>query len=402
MMTSTPLHARVALSVLLLLGGLACKGEAAPSDEAPRATTSTAKELPDLVTLTPEGIAAAQLAFGQAERRPLSAQLSVPARLTFPQDGMAKVAARVPGRLVDLLVKPGQHVRKGDALGHVESPELARARADYLAAATRAQVTGTTLQREKELEAKGISSNREVREAQSAFVSSEADRNAAEAHLHGLGLNDPEIRSLKTNEHYSSRFAARSPIDGTVVEVSATMGQSVDATTPLFTVGELSTLWAQLDLFESQLRLVRVGQRVSLTTSAYPDKAFEGQIDYVGDVVDERTRAVSVRVVVPNPERRLKPGMFATATIDTATASTDPGDRPVVVPKDAVQRVGDQDVVFAAVGQSQFRAVRIKVGRVASREVEVTSGLEPGMRVVTQGSFLLKSELSKAGWGDAE
>ena len=129
MMTSTPLHARVALSVLLLLGGLACKGEAAPSDEAPRATTSTAKELPDLVTLTPEGIAAAQLAFGQAERRPLSAQLSVPARLTFPQDGMAKVAARVPGRLVDLLVKPGQHVRKGDALGHVESPELARARA---------------------------------------------------------------------------------------------------------------------------------------------------------------------------------------------------------------------------------------------------------------------------------
>lgn len=383
--------------VCLSLALLACKGSP-PAEEA----SPPEKSAPNEVTLTPEGVAEAKLAFAPAERRPLAAELSVPAHLTFTQDGVAKVAARVPGRLVDLDVQLGQKVEKNGLLCHIESPELAKARAEYLAAASRARVTRLTYQREKSLGEKGISSEREVREAESAYVSAEADRNAAEAGLHALGLNEAEIRALKADEHYSARFPARSPIAGTVVEVRATIGQSVEATTPLFTVGELSELWAQLDIFESQLGQVRVGQKVTLTVGAYPDQRFEGQIAYVGDLVDEKTRAVSVRVVVPNKEGRLKPGMFGTARIATG-APDDAGDSSaLVIPKDAVQTVGDQDVVFEPVDATRFRAVPVKLGRVTPTEVEVLAGLSPGAKVVSKGAFLLKSELSKAGWGEEE
>jgi cobalt-zinc-cadmium efflux system membrane fusion protein len=382
------------------LSVLACKG--APAAEEASAPKPQEKSVPNEVTLTPEGVAEAKLAFASAERRPLAAELSVPAHLTFTQNGVAKIAARVPGRLVDLDVKLGQKVERNGLLCHIESPELAKARAEYLAAATRARVTQLTYQREKSLGEKGISSEREVREAESAYVSAEADRNAAEAGLHALGLNEAEIRALKADEHYSARFPARSPIAGTVVEVSATIGQSVEATTPLFTVGDLSELWAQLDIFESQLGQVRVGQKVTLTVGAYPDQRFEGQIAYVGDVVDEKTRAVSVRVVVPNKEGRLKPGMFGTATIAAGGGAQETAAAGVIIPKDAVQNVGDQDVVFEPVDATRFRAVKVKLGRTTPTEVEVLDGVAPGTKVVSKGAFLLKSELSKAGWGDDE
>jgi len=355
----------------------------------------------EAITLTPEAVRNARLQTAEAQRKPLAVGLTVPARLAFPQRGVAQVAARVPGRIASIEVDLGDRVKKGQVLGYLESPDLGRARADYLAATMKAQVAAENFRREKELFAKGITSEREMREAEGTYVTIEADRNAADARLHALSLTDQEIKALRADEHYSTRFPARAPLDGTVVDIPVTVGQEVGGTTPLFTVGDLSTLWALLEVSEAQLATVRQGQAVDLAVQAIPGQRFQGKVTYIGDIVDEKTRTTPVRVVLPNTEGNLKPGMFATAEISTGgTAPGATGTEQVVVPREAVQQVAGEQVVFVPQGPHQFQAVDVRTGASSATEIEILEGLEPGTAVVTQGAFILKSELSKESMGE--
>ncbi|QDE92686.1 efflux transporter periplasmic adaptor subunit [Myxococcus xanthus] len=353
------------------------------------------------VTLTPEAMRSARLELGQAQVKPLTSGLSVPARLAFTLSGVSKVASRVPGRLDSIAVVLGQKVKKGQVLGHLDSPELGQARADYLSAAIKARVAEANFRREQELLKKGITSEREMREAESAFVTAQAERNAADGRLHALGLSDGEIATLRANEHYSSRFPAISPMNGTVVEIQGTVGQAVEATTPLFTVANLSQLWALLDIPESQLAQVRTGQKVELTVLAIPGRRFEGEVGYIGDIVNEKTRTIPVQVVVDNTDGALKAGMFAQAMIATTAGEADASaNARVVVPRSAVQQVEGAQVVFVPVSTNQFRPVKVQTGASSANEIELLSGLEPGASFVTQGAFILKSELSKESMGE--
>ncbi|ADO75965.1 efflux RND transporter periplasmic adaptor subunit [Stigmatella aurantiaca] len=395
----------------LLLGGLVlaqgCKKEAPPAASPAEAEHEEGHghegEAPHTkaITLTPEAVRNARLQTAEVQRKPLAVGLTVPARLAFPQRGVAQVAARVPGRIASIEVDLGERVKKGQILGYLESPDLGRARADYLAATMKAQVAAENFRREKELFAKGITSEREMREAEGDYVTIEADRNAADARLHALSLTDQEINALRADEHYSSRFPARSPLDGTVVEIPVTVGQEVGGTTPLFTVGDLSTLWALLDVSEAQLSTVQTGQSVDLAVQALPGKHFQGKVTYIGDLVDEKTRTTPVRVVLPNTEGNLKPGMFATAEISTGgTSQTGASPERLVVPREAVQQIADEQVVFVPQGPNQFQAVEVKTGASSATEIEILEGLEQGTAVVTQGAFILKSELSKESMGE--
>ena len=363
------------------------------------------------VQLSSEAVRAAQLETAEAASRRLSAALSAPGRIAFTQTGVAYVAPRVAGRIDSIEVKLGDRVKKGAVLAHVESSELGRARADYLAAATRARVAEANFRREKELFGKGITSEREMREAESAAAGARADLNAAEAKLHTLGLTDADISALKLDEHPSARFPARTPIDGTVVEIQGTLGQSVESTTTLFTIGDLSaivalfvtvgigdlsTLWVLLDASESQIAHLAAGQEATVTVPALPGRTFEGRIEHIGDVVEEKSRTVHVRVAVPNRERLLKPGMFASAEISAAAGlGAEPGEVRVVVPREAVQVLGSEKVVFVPAGENRFTAVEVRTGAESGREVEIVEGVSAGTKVVTRGSFVLKSELSK-------
>jgi cobalt-zinc-cadmium efflux system membrane fusion protein len=278
----------------------------------------------------------------------------------------------------------------------VESSELGRARADYLAAATRARVAEANFRREKELLGKGITSEREMREAETAAAAARADLNAAEARLHTLGLTDADMAALRLDEHPSARFPARSPIDGTVVDIQATLGQSVESTATVFTIGDLSTLWVVLDAAESQVASLATGQKAVVTLPALPGRTFEGRIEHIADVVEEKSRTVHVRVAVPNRERLLKPGMFASAEIVAAPGAAAAGGAPhVVVPREAVQVLGDEKVVFVPAGEHRFAAVEVRTGAESGREIELLEGVAAGTRVVTRGAFVLKSELSK-------
>jgi cobalt-zinc-cadmium efflux system membrane fusion protein len=348
------------------------------------------------VQLTPEAVQAAQIETAEAAIRPLAVAVTAPGRIAFTSTGVAYVAPRVAGRVDSIEVKLGDRVRKGAVLAHVESSDLGRARADYLAAAIRARVAEANFRREKELLGKGITSERETREAESAAAGARADLNAAEARLHTLGLSDVDIAALKLDEHPSARFPARSPIAGTVVDIQATLGQSVESTTTLFTVGDLSTLWVLIDAAESQLAHLSTGQNAVVTVPALPGRTFEGRIEHIGDVVEEKSRTVHVRVAVPNGERLLKPGMFATAEIAAVPGAAPAGAAPrVVVPREAVQVLGNEKVVFVPGGGGRFTAVEVRTGGESGREIEIVEGVSPGTKVVARGAFVLKSELSK-------
>lgn len=354
-----------------------------------------------VVSLTAEAARAAELQVAPVTRKALAHSLSVPARLSLTQEGMVKIGARVPGRVTQLRVKPGDRVAAGRVLAQLDSPELGQARAEYLGAAVKVRVAGTVYQREQELVDKGISSERELREAEAGQAVARSELDAADAKLHSLGLSEQDLKELKSADHEGSGFPLRSPIDGTVIEVRVSTGESVEGTTHLFTVGNLTVLWALLDIAESDLSKVRAGQPVTLTLQAVPGRQFAGRVDYVGDFIDEKTRTVQVRVIVPNRERLLKPGMFATAEIGTTGGAPDGGGpEGLVVPREAVQKVGDEQVVFVEDGPNKFRAVDVTVGRTTASEAEIVSGLKGDEKIVTSGAFILRSELSKKGMGE--
>lgn len=352
----------------------------------------------DVVRLTDEALRSAQIRVAPVESAALHATLTVPASLALTQDGTARVAARVPGRVVELGVKPGDRVEAGQELGVVSSPELGSLRAAYMAAATKARVARAGLDRQRGLFEEQITSQRELLQAEATWAAARAERDAVEDQLHTLGLTDAEIwRLVATQGHQGATFPLRSPIAGTVLAVNATPGESVDATTNLFTVGQLDELWALLQVPEGDVVRVREGQPVRLSLKAAPDHRFEGTVDYVGSTIDPRTRTAEVRLVIPNPERTLRPGMFATAEIATGNADAP---RKPVVPREAVQSVEGSDVVFVQSAPNEFRAVPVRIGTTTGEQAEIVEGLQGDEQVVVAGAFVLKSELSKETLGE--
>ncbi|MEW5917244.1 MAG: efflux RND transporter periplasmic adaptor subunit, partial [Gemmatimonadota bacterium] len=226
-----------------------------------------------------------------------------------------------------------------------------------------------------------------------------ATKDAAENRLHALGLSERELETLRSEGHYSATMTLRSPLGGVVAERAAAVGAMVEPMNALLTVMDLREVWSVVDVYEQNLRQVRVGQDVEVTTTAYPEQVFRGRVANVGAVIETQTRSVKVRVVLPNREERLKPGMFATVGFRGAVQSLTPR---LYVPAAAVQRDGSRTIAFVPVGDTVFAVREIKTGIQAGDLLEVTEGLSAGERVVTNGSFLLKSELRRSELGERE
>jgi cobalt-zinc-cadmium efflux system membrane fusion protein len=181
----------------------------------------------------------------------------------------------------------------------------------------------------------------------------------------------------------------RSPLDGVLLQKSLTQGTAVTPGTPLFVVSDLRQLWAVAEVDETVSPLVEAGRPVSLTVAAYPGESFAGTVAFVADMVNPKTRRVTVRCTVPNPDLRLKPEMYATITLGTGEPR-----RVLAVPSSAVQEIDGKALVFVHDGKTFVRR-EVALGPEAEGLVEVRSGLRGGERVAASGSFLLKSELLK-------
>lgn len=343
-----------------------------------------------VVELSPEAVDRIGLATEPATLRPLDGRRATTGTLGFDEERLAHVASRVGGRLVRVPASLGATVAAGEVLAVVDSTELGEAKAALLRARARHEVARRRFERERSLHADRISSEQEVLEAEGQARETAADLAAMRETVRLLGLSDEAIEELSWDDPESSLVSVRAPFAGRVVAREATIGELVSLEDTLFTVADLAQVWLWIDLYERDLIHVEMGDRVEVRLDAQPDEMLTGKLAYVADQIDPASRTVRARVDLPNPERRLKPGMFARVALAT-------GEEPapvLAVPRSALQRDGGASIVFVRTDPGRFERRRVETGRATDDLVEILDGLTAGEEVVTEGAFLLRSQAS--------
>jgi cobalt-zinc-cadmium efflux system membrane fusion protein len=351
--------------------------------------------LTDRVELSPAALESLRLTYVEVEEQELSPSIEVPADVVAVPDRRATVGPRVSGRVAEVRVNVGDRVERGTVLAVLESEVVGRAWADLIAARARADVARRTLERQRRLLADRVTSERAVEEAEGALLVAEADLQADQTRLATFGVvvsDEPPPDP--------TRVTLTSPLAGTVVARSANVGQWAEPTETIVEIIDLSALWLEAAVYENEMRLVSVGQTVRVEVRAFPDEVFSGTVSQVAGTLDPQTRTVSVRVALPNPGLRLRPGMFATARIQ-GTHDHEPR-RLLAIPWPAVQQIDDHRAVFVRLAAGVFELRRVHTGERAGDLVEILNGLSAGDEVVTEGSFLLKGQLLRSTLGEDE
>jgi len=348
---------------------------------------------------------------GSIGRTSVSAELTLPGALTVNENRTAKVAPLVAGQISNLLVDLGDRVGAGQTLVTLNSPEFTRAQTQFLQAFAQAELSRKDFERAQVLLDGRAIEEREFLRRQAVYEQHLADRRAAEVFLHSLGVGEDRMReleaavdvSLPPDDHRAvdPPLAVRTPVSGVVVERDAVLGSHVEPGRALFTVSDLTTLWARLDAYEDQMANLRTGAEVVIRTPLFPGLDFPGQVTFVADQVDEELRTVRVRAEVPNPDGVLKPNMYVQGLLRIQSD----GEERMVVPVDAVQLLEGHHVVFVLMpeepGESHIviQAVDVEPGETLSVGRIVESGLDGSETIVIEGAFNLKAELTKGAGG---
>jgi cobalt-zinc-cadmium efflux system membrane fusion protein len=374
--------------VALLAGAPGCKHTAT---EAPKK-----EDKPDGVdvVLTQKALDAAKLTIGKPVRKERRTAVVAAGTIDFAPSRVARVGPSVGGRVGTIAVVPGQKVGKGAPLVTIESVDVGRAKAEYDVAKSRLDRAATELDREQTLFAQHATSERAVLQAQTDKATAESDFTAAKSRLATLGVGGGV---------QGQSLPLLSPIAGTVLELKARVGQPVGPTDTLVVVGETDQVWLAVDVYERDLGKVHLGDEVKVTSVAYPDRTFAGRVDMVGTTVDPERHVLESRIVLENHDGALRPGMTATARIlgslsGGADGGTD-GGVAIVVPRGAIQTIDGQPFIFVQHEPRKFEMRGVERGADVDGQVEITRGLTGDETVVTDGTFILKSEVLKAQMG---
>ncbi len=305
---------------------------------------------------------------GKVERRSLERTIRTTAQLTADETKIAHIHVKVSGWIDKVYVDyVGQLVKKGQPLFTLYSPDLVATQEEYLIA-KRGQAS------------LGSSPFQEVSDGSKSLFRAARDR------LKLWDISDEQIRKLDETGEVTKNLTFYSPTTGFVTDRKAFPQTSVTSDTELYTISDLSTIWANLDVYEYEVPYIHVGQPVELQLSYYPGRKWHGQVSYIYPMVDAQSRTLKVRIELPNPEMELKPQMFADAQL-----KVDYGIK-VVVPAEAVLDSGNEQIVFVVRGGGMFEPRRITMGPQFDNLIVVLSGLKPGEQIVVSGNFLIDSE----------
>ena len=363
-------------------------GMPAPSAQAAATKTEEAVE----ISLTPEAVERAGIKIAEAKAESSVSGVTVPGTVMSNAYRDTKVNALVGGIVRQVMVELGAEVRRGAPLAVIFSSELADVQMKYLSMRAMLEADHQKLERTQKLVALGSASRQELEEVTAAHTGHETEVAAAQQRLLLLGLSSERVARLKGASQVVSEITVTSPADGLVIARSVNPGQVINAAQELFVVTDLSTVWIIGDLYERDFSRVRVGSAATITLPSMPDRAVKGRVAYIDPRVDPATRTAKVRVEVPNRGGDLRLGMFVTMGIQTGTT-----ERITVVPRAAVQTIGDRSVVYvpAEGEEGKFVERAVKVGPPAGEFVPVLNGLKPGDKVVTDGSFYLRAEAAR-------
>lgn len=349
------------------------KLSAKSADSGMPAMTMSASQSPGVpglapVDLSPERIQLTGMRTGEAKREPLRSELRTVGVVSENERGLAQINTRFAGWVQKLMVaETGRKVSRGQVLATIYSPDVLRAEQEYITARRWSAPGGPAVGGEH-----GISS---------ANLAEDARRR-----LELLGLAEPELAELGKTGQALRDVAIRSPVNGTVIRRDAVEGSYVQPGASLFAVADLSTVWVIADVYEHELRRVRVGQAARLNVTAYPGETFTGKVQFLYPTIDPETRTMRVRLEFRNPKQTLKPGMYATVRLDL------PPTEGLVVPAEAVVDTGEVQYVFIAKPGGHFEPRRVKVGGRTDGDAEILDGLAEGETVVTTSNFLIDSE----------
>jgi membrane fusion protein, heavy metal efflux system len=317
--------------------------------------------------------------------------------LDYDLDHYAEVGALLEGRVASVTSRIGDHVSRGQVLATLVVPSIAEAQASYLTARAAAVAARKNRDREADLLGNQLTTAREAEVANSDAAKAQADMAAAAGRLRALRVDVPDS-DTKIDGAGSYKLAA--PIDGVVVARDAVLGGFLEPNRTAFVVADLSELRANLEIFEGDLPYVKPGADVRLTVDAVPGKVYEAHVALLDPQVGGATRSVRARVAVPNPDGDLRPGFFVRAEI---ALPPDLLASRLLVPAEAVQPLGGEDVVFVerTPGSYEVRPVRL-MERTSDRPrsqssdvAEVAYGLARGEDIVVEGSFLLRGEVTR-------
>lgn len=316
-----------------------------------------------------------RLGSGRVQRRLLG-------RVDYDETSLRTVTAWIGGRIERLHVSTtGERVRRGQVIATLYSPEVYNSHQDLIQARQQ-------LERLQE----GATP--------SARRSAEAALNAARDRLRLLGVPAGEVLAMERADKPSERVRIRTPFGGTVIERLATQGNYVETGSGLYRVADLSTLWVQLDAYESDLPVLKAGQEVLLRVEALPGELFTGRVTFVDPVLDPKTRTARVRVEVANRDRRLRPGMFVDASVQSDSAAKNTEEAPLVVPATAPLFTGRRSVVYVEVEGTETPTYEARVVALGTRMGDlypVLKGLHEGERVVVHGAFAIDADLQIRG-----
>jgi cobalt-zinc-cadmium efflux system membrane fusion protein len=352
------------------------------------------QQLPTKVRLRTDVVRAAGIKTAPAAMASLPMTVDLTGELAADPDRSAQLAARVPGRIVDVRVKEGQRVKALQTVAILESPELARARATLASAGARLKVARLNADRLRGLEAKSLASGQEASAAEAEAAALDAEAGAARQTLSALGQGaDAAISG-------SARVTIQTPISGFVLSRDAVRGQSVNAEHVVAVIGDLEHAYFLARLFEKDLARVKPGAGAEVRLNAYPNEVFEGEVEAVGKQLDPAARTVTARILVRNHNDLLKVGLFGTARVVAGAATVQR--RHVVVPLSAITQLPEKNVVFVLQPDGDFEVHPVTLGGSAAGRVEVLSGLREGERVVVDGVFTLKSAVLKGTFGEED
>lgn len=389
--------------ILIILGiaflAVGCGKKEAPADGKTAGVMETkesahkdgdAQEEPGVVMLSEEKQKSSGIEVRQVALETAVVPLTATAVIEMNMDRAAKISPRVTGKAVKIIASQGDRVRAGQPLAYLDSVELDQIWADYLKAQGKVALARKSLQREETLFQKKVSPEKDVQRARQELGEVEADLNLAQERFRLIGIDVAQFASNKGNGN-QLLIPVTSPVGGIVIEKAVTRGEVVNSEKMLFMVADLSTLWVVIDVYEKDISRLRIGAGVKVAVMAFPDRIFKGEVSYIADVVDEKTRTVKARVTLDNSSGFLKPGMFATVNIGSGKT-----ERALVVPTSAVQREGEKTIVFVARNGSTFEKRVVTVGPEMGGLHHVLSGIKEGEPVVIKGAFILKSEAMKS------
>lgn len=321
----------------------------------------------------------------------IASKLELPGEIVMNADRVSHVVPRVAGVVLSAAKNLGEIVRRDEILAVIDSRELGEARSKYLVAVEREKLARYNFDRAERLWDKQTIPEKEFLTAQKNHIEEKIELAAARRKLLTMGLTDEDIRMLDAGDLTElTHFVIRSPFDGVVVRKHVASGEWVKEDAELYIIADLTEVWVEITVYAKDINSVHLGQKATVKSDVAGPEA-SGTVSYVGPVVGEESRTARARVVIPNTDGKWKPGLFARVELIRDDASL-----PLVVKNDAIQAFKNWFVVFVR-HDDEYEARPLALGRTDGQITEVLKGLSPGDTYVLRNSFILKSELGKAG-----